>query len=68
MIHAISSVMQGLARASKELNNSAQRIASGDVSPESLVDFKVKASDVRVQGTTLRWLQDEERNLLDILA
>lgn len=55
-------------RASDRLNSSAQRVAEGDVSAESIIDTKVAARDVEANLKVIKVVDEMEKRLLDEIA
>ena len=65
---SIQVALQGLIRSGERLNQSAEKIAQGDISSESLVDFKISETDTRAQLKALQLISETEKSLLDIIA
>lgn len=65
---AIQTALQGLINSGERLYKSADRIARGDVSAESMVDFKLAEHDSLAQMKALKSIADTEKHLLDIIA
>jgi hypothetical protein len=68
MINALGNALQGLMRAEERLGKTSEKIASGDVSVENLVDAKIEARDVKTQAKALSIISKVEDEVLDILA
>jgi len=65
---ALNTAVQGLFRAQERLATSAEKVANGDVSAESLIDTKLSTNDVKAQLKAVSIISDTEKKLLDEIA
>ncbi len=68
VVSALSNALAGLFRAKENMAKSAERVASGDISAESLVQSKIDALDVKTQTKNVKLMMEQEEDLLDIIA
>lgn len=68
MIDAIGSGMQGLQRATQQLNQSAERIAGGDLEPEPIIDSKVAEHSFKANAASIKTAFEIQETALDLLA
>lgn len=67
-IDPVSTAREGLQRAEDRLAKSAQKVAEGDISADTMVQTKLDANDVRVQQKNLKLMLESEDSILDIIG
>lgn len=67
-LKGIDVAKEGFSRASLSLNENANKIANGDISAATFVDFAMSANDVQIQTKNLGFMIEKDENLLDIIA
>jgi hypothetical protein len=64
----IQNALKGLLRAGERIYKASDKVAKGDVSPESLVETKLASLDVKAQIKNIKILSETEKRLLDEIA
>ncbi|MCB0336671.1 MAG: hypothetical protein KDD62_10210 [Bdellovibrionales bacterium] len=68
MIDPVSRALQGLLNAESKVAEAADKIATGDISADSMVALARESTNVKAQVKNVKAMLDTESSVLDILA
>lgn len=68
MIDPVSKALQGLLNAQSGVAQAADKVATGDISAESMVDLARASTNVEAQAKNVKLMVETEKSVLDIIA